>query len=68
MLVRFCSLPSCSAKGLLNDMINEEEALRQRIKSNIVTTQKQLETLCAELSVEPYKVGLAGCLRYCQSV
>ncbi|XP_053543900.1 protein regulator of cytokinesis 1 [Ictalurus punctatus] len=41
---------------LLKDMITEEESLRHCIKTSIITTQKQLETLCLELSVEPYKV------------
>ncbi|XP_030625973.1 protein regulator of cytokinesis 1 [Chanos chanos] len=43
-------------EDLLNDMITEEESLRHRIKTNIITTQKQLETLCLELSLEPYKL------------
>ncbi|KAL7854175.1 hypothetical protein AOLI_G00210190 [Acnodon oligacanthus] len=43
-------------EDLLTDMISEEESLRHRIKTNIITTQKQLETLCLELSVEPYKL------------
>lgn len=54
----------CSTKVLLKDMITEEESLRHCIKTSIITTQKQLETLCLELSVEPYKVGLAGWFRY----
>lgn len=37
-------------------MIMEEEALRRRIRADIITSQKQLETLSLELSVEPYKV------------
>ncbi|KAF4077557.1 hypothetical protein AMELA_G00209430 [Ameiurus melas] len=41
---------------LLKDMITEEESLRHCIKTSIITTQKQLETLCLELSIEPYKV------------
>ncbi|XP_035383534.1 protein regulator of cytokinesis 1-like isoform X2 [Electrophorus electricus] len=43
-------------EDLLTDMITEEESLRHRIKTSIITTRKQLETLCLELSVEPYKV------------
>lgn len=46
-------------KDLLKDMITEEESLRHRIKTSIITTRKQLETLCLELSLEPYKVGLS---------
>ncbi|XP_066502442.1 protein regulator of cytokinesis 1 [Hoplias malabaricus] len=43
-------------EDLLTDMISEEESLRHRIKASIITTQKQLDTLCLELSVEPYKL------------
>ncbi|XP_076836411.1 protein regulator of cytokinesis 1 isoform X2 [Brachyhypopomus gauderio] len=43
-------------EDLLRDMITEEESLRHRIKTSIITTRKQLETLCLELSVEPYNV------------
>ncbi|XP_072518026.1 protein regulator of cytokinesis 1 isoform X2 [Salminus brasiliensis] len=43
-------------EDLLTDMITEEESLRHRIKTSIITTQKQLETLCLELSMESYKV------------
>ncbi|XP_062867806.1 protein regulator of cytokinesis 1 [Trichomycterus rosablanca] len=42
-------------EDLLTDMITEEESLRHRIRTSIITTQKQLETLCLELSMEPYK-------------
>ncbi|XP_029511398.2 protein regulator of cytokinesis 1-like isoform X2 [Oncorhynchus nerka] len=41
---------------LLNDMITEEEALRHRIRANIITFQKQLDTLCLEMSMDPYKM------------
>ncbi|TSX03300.1 Sulfate anion transporter 1 [Bagarius yarrelli] len=41
---------------LLKNMITEEETLRHSIKTSIITTRKQLETLCLELSLEPYKV------------
>ncbi|XP_010875591.2 protein regulator of cytokinesis 1 isoform X2 [Esox lucius] len=44
-------------EGLLNDMITEEEALKQRIRTNIITFEKQLDTLCQELSLDPYKLG-----------
>lgn len=44
-------------QGLLHSMITEEEALRNRIKTDIITFQKQLDTLCLELSVEQYKVS-----------
>lgn len=37
-------------------MIMEEEALRHRIRTDIIASQKQLDTLCLELTVEPYKV------------
>lgn len=37
-------------------MIKEEEALRNCIKTGIITSQKQLDTLCLELGLEPYKV------------
>ncbi|XP_060791923.1 protein regulator of cytokinesis 1 isoform X2 [Neoarius graeffei] len=43
-------------EDLLTDMISEEESMRHRIKTSIITTRKQLEKLCFELSVEPYKV------------
>ncbi|KAJ7987081.1 hypothetical protein DPEC_G00335050 [Dallia pectoralis] len=43
-------------EGLLNDMITEEEALKHRIKTNIITFEKQLDALCQELSLEPYKL------------
>uniref|UniRef100_A0A4W5K313 Zgc:86764 n=1 Tax=Hucho hucho TaxID=62062 RepID=A0A4W5K313_9TELE len=43
-------------EGLLNDMITEEEALKHRIRANIITFQKQLDTLCLELSMDTYKV------------
>ncbi|XP_041755356.1 protein regulator of cytokinesis 1 isoform X2 [Coregonus clupeaformis] len=43
-------------EGLLNDMIIEEEALKHRIRANIITFKKQLETLCLEMSTEPYKL------------
>ncbi|XP_036382775.1 protein regulator of cytokinesis 1-like [Megalops cyprinoides] len=43
-------------EGLLNEMITEEEALKQRIANNIITFQRQLETLCLEMSLEPYTV------------
>ncbi|XP_024236669.1 protein regulator of cytokinesis 1 isoform X3 [Oncorhynchus tshawytscha] len=43
-------------EGLLNDMITEEEALRHRIRANIITFQKQLDTLCLEMSMDPYKM------------
>ncbi|XP_057217151.1 protein regulator of cytokinesis 1 isoform X2 [Triplophysa rosa] len=42
--------------GLLHSMIMEEEALRHRIKTDIFTSQKQLDTLCLELALEPYKL------------
>uniref|UniRef100_A0A671M3X7 Protein regulator of cytokinesis 1-like n=1 Tax=Sinocyclocheilus anshuiensis TaxID=1608454 RepID=A0A671M3X7_9TELE len=42
--------------GLLHSMIKEEEALRHCIKTNIITSQKQLDTLCLELGLEPYKL------------
>ncbi|XDV38636.1 hypothetical protein PO909_007996 [Leuciscus waleckii] len=41
--------------GLLHSMIMEEEALRHRIRTDIISSQKQLDTLCLELTVEPYK-------------
>lgn len=44
-------------KGLLNDMITEEEALKLRIRANIITFKKQLDTLCLEMSMDPYKVS-----------
>lgn len=40
-------------------MIMEEEALRHRIRTDIITSQKQLDTLCLELVLEPYKVSLS---------
>lgn len=42
--------------GLLHSMIMEEEALRHRIKTDIITFQKQLDTLCLELTLEPFKL------------
>uniref|UniRef100_A0A8C1Y6T5 Protein regulator of cytokinesis 1a n=1 Tax=Cyprinus carpio TaxID=7962 RepID=A0A8C1Y6T5_CYPCA len=42
--------------GLLHSMIKEEEALRNCIKTGIITSQKQLDTLCLELGLEPYKL------------
>uniref|UniRef100_A0A673NCX0 Protein regulator of cytokinesis 1-like n=1 Tax=Sinocyclocheilus rhinocerous TaxID=307959 RepID=A0A673NCX0_9TELE len=41
---------------LLHSMIMEEEALRHRIKTDVITFQKQLDTLCLELGLEPYKL------------
>ncbi|XP_018606898.1 protein regulator of cytokinesis 1 isoform X1 [Scleropages formosus] len=43
-------------EGLLNDMITEEEALKERIEVNIISFQRQLESLYQEMSLEPYKV------------
>ncbi|XP_071206300.1 protein regulator of cytokinesis 1-like isoform X2 [Salvelinus alpinus] len=43
-------------EGLLNDMITEEEALKHRIRANIITFQKQLDTLCLEMSMDPNKM------------
>ncbi|XP_028828432.1 protein regulator of cytokinesis 1 isoform X1 [Denticeps clupeoides] len=43
-------------EDLLNDMITEEDALRHRIKTNIITSQKQLDDLCLEMQLEPYKL------------
>ncbi|KAJ8260902.1 hypothetical protein COCON_G00166250 [Conger conger] len=43
-------------ESLLNDMITEEAALKQRIGSNIGKFQEQLETLCQEMSLEPSKM------------
>ncbi|KAL0965716.1 hypothetical protein UPYG_G00284810 [Umbra pygmaea] len=43
-------------EGLLVDMIAEEEALKQRIRTNIITFETQLDTLCEELSLEKYKL------------
>ncbi|KAJ8339129.1 hypothetical protein SKAU_G00359150 [Synaphobranchus kaupii] len=43
-------------ESLLNDMITEEAALKHRIGSNIISFQKQLETLCLEMSLEPSKL------------
>ncbi|XP_055722377.1 protein regulator of cytokinesis 1-like isoform X1 [Salvelinus fontinalis] len=43
-------------EGLLNDMITEEEALKHRIRTNIITFEKQLDTLCLEMSMDPYKL------------
>ncbi|XP_038826631.1 protein regulator of cytokinesis 1-like isoform X1 [Salvelinus namaycush] len=43
-------------EGLLNDMIIEEEALKHRIRANIITFQKQLDTLCLEMSMDPNKM------------
>lgn len=37
-------------------MITEEEALKNRIKSSIAISQKQLDELYEEMSAEPYKV------------
>ncbi|XP_067279637.1 protein regulator of cytokinesis 1 [Pseudorasbora parva] len=42
--------------GLLHSMITEEEALRHRIRTDIITFQKQLDTLCLELTMEPNKM------------
>lgn len=42
--------------GLLHSMIMEEEALRHRIRTDIITFQKQLDTLCLELNLEPFKL------------
>lgn len=42
-------------------MITEEEALKHRIRTNIITFEKQLDTLCLEMSMDPYKVS--GTLR-----
>lgn len=41
-------------------MIMEEEALRHRIRTDLITFQKQLDTLCLELGLEPepYQVRL----------
>ncbi len=39
-------------------MIMEEEALRHRIRTDVITFQKQLETLFLELGLEPYQVRL----------
>uniref|UniRef100_A0A672RSA8 Uncharacterized protein n=1 Tax=Sinocyclocheilus grahami TaxID=75366 RepID=A0A672RSA8_SINGR len=41
---------------LLHSMIMEEEALRHRIRTDVITFQKQLDTLCLELGLEPYKL------------
>ncbi|XP_073680112.1 protein regulator of cytokinesis 1 [Garra rufa] len=41
---------------LLHSMIMEEEALKHRIKSAVITFQKQLDTLCLELALEPNKL------------
>lgn len=43
-------------ESLLNDMITEEAALKQRIGSNIISFQTQLENLCLEMSLEPSKL------------
>ncbi|KAG5835165.1 hypothetical protein ANANG_G00269240 [Anguilla anguilla] len=43
-------------ESLLNDMITEEAALKQRIGSNITNFQTQLENLCLEMSLEPSKL------------
>ena len=53
----FDNSPFCLLKSLLNDMITEEAALKQRIGSNISKFQEQLETLCQEMSLEPSKVS-----------
>lgn len=37
-------------------MIMEEEALRHRIRTDLITFQKQLDTLCLELGLESYQV------------
>ncbi|TRY99380.1 hypothetical protein DNTS_002001 [Danionella cerebrum] len=42
--------------GLLHSMITEEEALRHRIKTDIITFQNKMGTLCLELAVELYKL------------
>ncbi|XP_007240917.3 protein regulator of cytokinesis 1 isoform X1 [Astyanax mexicanus] len=43
-------------EDLLRDMITEEETLRHRIRTSIITTQKELETLCLEMSMDPYRL------------
>lgn len=44
-------------KGLLNEMISEEEYLKQRIGTNILTFQKQLGILSLEMALEPFEVS-----------
>ncbi|KAJ8285310.1 hypothetical protein GJAV_G00025400 [Gymnothorax javanicus] len=43
-------------EGLLNQMILEEENLKQRIKNNISIFQEQLEDLSEEMSLEPFQL------------
>ncbi|KAJ8397110.1 hypothetical protein AAFF_G00009640 [Aldrovandia affinis] len=43
-------------EGLLNDMISEEELLKQRIGNNIVTFQKQLKLLSLEMALQPFEL------------
>uniref|UniRef100_H3A3C5 Uncharacterized protein n=1 Tax=Latimeria chalumnae TaxID=7897 RepID=H3A3C5_LATCH len=40
-------------EDLLNDMITEEQLLKERIEKSIQTCQEELKALCHELSLEP---------------
>nr|XP_014353475.1 PREDICTED: protein regulator of cytokinesis 1-like [Latimeria chalumnae] len=48
-----CYLHSFCFEDLLNDMITEEQLLKERIEKSIQTCQEELKALCHELSLEP---------------
>ncbi|XP_032128898.1 protein regulator of cytokinesis 1-like [Sapajus apella] len=51
-------------KELLDMMIAEEESLKERLIKSISVCQKELNTLCTELRVEPFQVR--GAHRVCR--
>ncbi|NXJ85048.1 PRC1 regulator, partial [Trogon melanurus] len=43
-------------KDLLDDMISEEESLKERLLRSIAMCRKELDVLCKELQMEPFEV------------
>lgn len=54
-------LPLPIPQSLLDMMIAEEESLKQRLLKSIDVCRKELSTLCKELQLAPFEVGLCGC-------
>lgn len=49
----------CRAQSLLDMMVAEEESLKERLLKSIALCRKELDSLCRELHLDPFEVGMA---------
>uniref|UniRef100_A0A8C4N2V1 Zgc:86764 n=1 Tax=Eptatretus burgeri TaxID=7764 RepID=A0A8C4N2V1_EPTBU len=49
-------------EGLLGEMIGEEEALKKRLESSVEKTSEEVERLCKDLDLSPFKVDKGASL------